>query len=213
MEGVVALFIPIISTIVIALAFVTWIYFRSKEKQMIIERGLDTELVKALFERKKSPYALLKIGIVILFFGIGLGIGLLIEVYTGVEQWIPFLLFALCFRCPSLERSSSSPCSRSGSVGRPCGSSLSSGFSRTSISEPCRDSCCSIQDTTSSSCSRTTYSAGSRSPIWNGRGRGIRTTPLISASRSEPTPSVSATSNETPRNRMESLESHSSELR
>jgi len=94
MEGIVALFIPIISTIVIALAFVTWIYFRSKEKQMIIERGLDTELVKALFERKKSPYALLKIGIVILFFGIGLGIGLLIEVYTGVEQWIPFLLFA-----------------------------------------------------------------------------------------------------------------------
>ena len=91
---VVAVFIPIVSTIVIGLAFVTWVYFRSREKQMIIERGLDTELVKALFEKKKSPYAMLKIGVVILFFGIGLGIGLLIEVYTGVEQWIPFLLFA-----------------------------------------------------------------------------------------------------------------------
>ncbi len=91
---VVAVFIPIVSAIVIGLAFVTWIYFRSKEKQMIIDRGLDTELVKALFEKKKSPYALLKIGVVVLFFGIGLGVGLLIEVYTGVGQWIPFLLFA-----------------------------------------------------------------------------------------------------------------------
>ena len=62
MEQVVAVFIPIVSTIVIGLAFVTWIYFRSREKQMIIERGLDTELVKALFEKKKSPYAMLKIG-------------------------------------------------------------------------------------------------------------------------------------------------------
>lgn len=93
MRDVVALFIPIISIIVTGLAFVTWIYFRSKEKQMIIERGLDVELVKALFEKKKSPYALLKTGIVILFFGLGLGIGLLIEVYVGVEEWIPFLIF------------------------------------------------------------------------------------------------------------------------
>ena len=94
MEGTIAVFIPIILVIITGLAFVTWIYFRSREKQMIIERGLDADLVKALFEKKKSPYALLKIGIVILFFGLGLGIGLLIEVYTGVEQWIPFLLFA-----------------------------------------------------------------------------------------------------------------------
>ncbi len=94
MEAVIAVFIPIISIIVTGLAFVTWVYFRSKEKQMIIERGLDVELVKTLFERKKSPYALLKIGIIVLFFGIGLGTGLLIEVYTGVEEWVPFLIFA-----------------------------------------------------------------------------------------------------------------------
>jgi uncharacterized protein YneF (UPF0154 family) len=94
MESVIAVFIPIITVIVTGLAFVTWIYFKSKEKQMVIERGLDAELVKALFEKKKSPYALLKTGIVLLFFGIGLGSGLLIETYTGVEEWIPFLIFA-----------------------------------------------------------------------------------------------------------------------
>jgi len=90
---IIGVFIPIIITITTALIIVTFIYYRSKEKQMIIERGIDIELVKALFEKKKSPYAMLKIGIVILFFGIGLGIGLLIEVYTGVEEWIPFLIF------------------------------------------------------------------------------------------------------------------------
>jgi len=89
MEAVIAVFIPIISIIVTGLVFVTWIYFRSREKQMIIERGLDVELVKTLFEKKKSPYALLKIGIIVLFFGIGLGTGLLIEVYTGVDECLP----------------------------------------------------------------------------------------------------------------------------
>jgi len=94
MEAVIAVFIPIISIIVTGLVFVTWIYFRSREKQMIIERGLDVELVKTLFEKKKSPYVLLKTGIIILFFGIGLGSGLLLESYTGVDEWIPFLIFA-----------------------------------------------------------------------------------------------------------------------
>ena len=91
---VVAVFIPIVSTIVIGLAFVTWIYFRSRENQEEKISDYIVNIVKALFEKKKSPYVMLKIGVVILFFGIGLGIGLLIEVYTGVEQWIPFLLFA-----------------------------------------------------------------------------------------------------------------------
>ncbi len=93
MEAVVAVFIPIISVIVTGLVIISWVYLRSKEKQMIIERGLDADFVKALMTRRKHPYALLKIGIIILFFGLGLGIGLLINVYTGVEEWIPFLIF------------------------------------------------------------------------------------------------------------------------
>lgn len=93
---IVAVFIPIVSTIAIALVIVTFIYYRSREKQMVIERGTDTDLIKTLYAKQKgprAPYALLKIGIIILFFGLGLGIGLLIEVYTDVEQWIPFLIF------------------------------------------------------------------------------------------------------------------------
>lgn len=89
---IIGVFIPIIMTITTALIIVTFIYYRSKEKQMIIERGIDIELVKALFEKHKHPYAILKIGIIILFFGLGLGIGLLINVYTGVVEWIAFLI-------------------------------------------------------------------------------------------------------------------------
>lgn len=85
--------IPIIMFLVVGAVLVTFIYYRSREKQMVIERGLDIEFIKELFRKNEYPYALLKIGIIVFFFGLGLGIGLLIEVYTDVEEWIPFLLF------------------------------------------------------------------------------------------------------------------------
>ena len=85
--------IPIIMFLVVGAVSLTWIFFRSREKQMVIERGLDIEFIKEIFKKAKYPYALLKAGIIILFFGLGLGIGMLIHVNTGVEEWIPFLLF------------------------------------------------------------------------------------------------------------------------
>jgi len=93
MEGVVAVFIPIISVIATGLVLVTWFYFRSKEKQMMIEKGMSYEQMIEFIKSKRDPYTLLKMGIIIIFFGLGLGTGLLIEVYTGVEEWVPFLLF------------------------------------------------------------------------------------------------------------------------
>ncbi|MCF6271287.1 MAG: hypothetical protein L3J41_16360 [Melioribacteraceae bacterium] len=87
------IFIPIILFLVIGVVLITYIYFRSREKQMVIERGLDIDVIKEIFKRREYPYALLKAGIIILFFGLGLGVGLLINVYTGVEEWIPFLIF------------------------------------------------------------------------------------------------------------------------
>ena len=85
--------IPIIMFLVVGAVIVTFIFYRSREKQMVIERGLDIEFIKEIFRQRKYPYALLKAGVIILFFGLGLGIGLLIQVYTGVEEWIPFLIF------------------------------------------------------------------------------------------------------------------------
>ena len=93
MEAIMGIMIPIIFIIVSGLVIVTFIFYRSREKQMVIERGLDIEFIQELFKKRKHPYALLKIGIIIFFFGLGLGLGLLIKVYTGVDEWIPFLIF------------------------------------------------------------------------------------------------------------------------
>jgi uncharacterized protein YneF (UPF0154 family) len=90
MEAVIAVFIPIVMFLVIGIIIVTFIYFRSKERQMLIDKGLSTEDIKLFFEQKRDPYVLLKIGIISIFFGLGLGLGML----SGNEEvWLPMSIF------------------------------------------------------------------------------------------------------------------------
>jgi hypothetical protein len=77
MEGVIAVFIPIVMFLIIGLVTVTYIYYKSREKQLLIEKGLSAEDIKKFFESKRDPFLLLKIGIISIFFGIGLGIGMM----------------------------------------------------------------------------------------------------------------------------------------
>ena len=95
MEGTIAVFIPIIMTLVAGIILVTWLYFRSREKQMMIDKGMSYEQMMEFMQSKKSPYLLLKWGIVIFFFGLGLGLGILLNSMSGNNQefWIPLLLF------------------------------------------------------------------------------------------------------------------------
>ncbi len=81
-EEVVAVFIPIVMFLVLGLIIVTFIYYRSRERQMLIEKGLSAEDMKKFFEQKRDPFWLMKIGIICIFFGIGLGIGLM----SGAEE-------------------------------------------------------------------------------------------------------------------------------
>ena len=81
-EEVVAVFIPIVMFLIIGLIWVTAIYYRSRERQMLIEKGLSAEDMKKFFEQKRDPFWLMKIGIICIFFGIGLGIGLM----SGAEE-------------------------------------------------------------------------------------------------------------------------------
>jgi hypothetical protein len=96
MPAVIATFIPIVFFLTIGLIWITVIYFRSREKQMLIEKGLSTEEIKLFFEEKKrsNPFLLAQIGTISIFFGFGLGIGLYLEDITTKEYWIPFCLFA-----------------------------------------------------------------------------------------------------------------------
>jgi uncharacterized membrane protein len=79
--------------IVIGLVMITFFYLRSKERQMLIEKGLSLTEMKEFYQNKKDPFVLTKIGIIAVFFGIGLGFGLMLEENTGKDFWVPFLLF------------------------------------------------------------------------------------------------------------------------
>ncbi len=68
-------FIPITMFLVIGIVLVTWIYFRSKEKQIMIEKGMNYEQMVEFLKTKRNPYTWLKFGIVVMISGIGIGIG------------------------------------------------------------------------------------------------------------------------------------------
>jgi len=87
--------VPIIMFLVVGLVMIMFFYFRSKERSLMLEKGLTAEQMLEFYKSKPAPYLGLKLGIVTIFFGIGLGVGLLIDRYTDVEEWIPFLLITL----------------------------------------------------------------------------------------------------------------------
>ena len=90
------MFIPIIMVLVIGIVLVAYFYLRSKEKQLIIEKGLDTESIKLLYSNNKtgrSSYNLMKIGIIAVSFGIGIGLGLGLTDNGPNDFWKPLCIF------------------------------------------------------------------------------------------------------------------------
>lgn len=90
---VIAVSIPIVAIIATALVLITAFYYKSREKQLLVEKGLSPEVIKEFFEAKKDPTRLLKYGIIIFAFGLGLGLGIMMEDSTSKEYWVPLLLF------------------------------------------------------------------------------------------------------------------------
>ena len=93
MEAVVAVFIPIVLFLVIGLVIVIAIYYKSREKQLLIEKGLSAEEIKKFFEDKRDPFIMLKIGIISIFFGLGIGFGMMLERSNQGDYWVPLFLF------------------------------------------------------------------------------------------------------------------------
>lgn len=83
MESVIAVFIPIIFFIVVGLVITLAIYFKSREKQMMIEKGLSTEqmfeLLHSREKERKNGYYMLKGGIILVFLVFGGIIGSMID--------------------------------------------------------------------------------------------------------------------------------------
>jgi hypothetical protein len=90
---IVAVFIPIIITLVTGVILVVFFYLKSKEKQMLIEKGLSAEEIKKFFEEKRDGLGFMKIGIISIFFGLGLGFGMMLEDWSSKNYWVPLMLF------------------------------------------------------------------------------------------------------------------------
>lgn len=77
--------IPITLFLVTGAVFITYIYFHSREKQLMIEKGLSHEQMMELLKKRSRPYLLMQIGIMAVGLGVGLGLGFLFnaEEYMG----------------------------------------------------------------------------------------------------------------------------------
>ena len=94
---IIGTFIPIIFFLVVGLVMVTAFYLRSRERQMLIDKGLDAQSIKEYFEKKVGPghpYLLMQLGIIILAFGIGLGFGMMLQDHTEEDYWIVLFMFS-----------------------------------------------------------------------------------------------------------------------
>jgi len=85
----------ILITLITGLVIATYFYFRSKERQMMIEKGLTPEQISELFKSKRNPYTWLKLGIIIVGAGLGIGLGVTADNMGLNEGLIP--LFVITF--------------------------------------------------------------------------------------------------------------------
>ncbi len=96
---VIGVFIPIIFIVVTGLVIVSAIYLRSKEKQMLIDKGFSADQIREFFaeraKEKKDSFVLMQIGIVAIFLGLGIGLGMMFEDWTSKEYWTVLFIFTL----------------------------------------------------------------------------------------------------------------------
>jgi len=93
MEGVIAVSIPIFITLIVGIIAVTGMYFGSKEKQMLIEKGLTPAEIKEFLHKKRDKNLLLKIGLIMAFFGLGIGFGMFLKDATSKDFYAPLSIF------------------------------------------------------------------------------------------------------------------------
>ena len=85
--------VGMIFIIVTGLVFVSYFYFRSRERQLMIDKGMSTEQIAELLKGKRNPYSILKMGVITILFGLGLGIGIGLQDADYGDFWITLLLF------------------------------------------------------------------------------------------------------------------------
>lgn len=82
-------------TLIVGLVIATYFYFRSRERQMMIEKGLTPEQINELFKSKRNPYNWLKIGVVVIGAGLGIGLGVMASNADMNEGLVPLSIITL----------------------------------------------------------------------------------------------------------------------
>ncbi len=82
-------------TLIIGLVIATFFYFRSRERQMMIEKGLDPEQIAELFRSKRNPYTWLKLGVIIIGAGLGIGFGVMLDDAGYSTGIVPLFIITL----------------------------------------------------------------------------------------------------------------------
>ena len=84
----------ILIVLILSMVIVTYFYFRNRERQMIIEKGLTPEQINEMFKSKRNPYIWLKLGIITIGTGLGVGFGIIAEEAGMYEGFIPLSIMS-----------------------------------------------------------------------------------------------------------------------
>jgi hypothetical protein len=86
--------IPIVMFIVTGAVIITFLFFRSREREMILAKDYTAEeLILLLNPGSKKKGVLVVLGILTASFGLGMLIGTMVHNATGENDYIPFIMF------------------------------------------------------------------------------------------------------------------------
>lgn len=91
-------YIPIVFFVMTAAVLITMIASRHRERITMIEKGMSSEDIKALFTRgqfRTNPLTVLKWGLLLVFVGLGILLGNYLDAAYGVRDGVMVGLVAL----------------------------------------------------------------------------------------------------------------------
>jgi len=93
----IAVLIPIIFLLVAGLVLALLLYYNFRTKQLLVQKAGSLEDYKLLMESdsRRKPKGLLKTGIVFVFFGIGVGLGIMLEDKFDMDYMTPLSIFVM----------------------------------------------------------------------------------------------------------------------
>lgn len=85
-DTAVAIFVPIIFFLVIGAIIIAYFYFRSREKQIMLNKGFNAEQIVEIYKSRKNSIVWIKLGVLSVFVAIGFAISAIIGGSMGYKM-------------------------------------------------------------------------------------------------------------------------------